>query len=93
MQSSISTSLSDGLIGSCMNLNVAFFCHRANSSNVSSGCLCQPMLPNKSLLFCLGLGFSAPLAPLALLALRLHSCVDFPAKISQFPPASRPLRV
>lgn len=25
MQSSISTSLSDGLIGSCMNLNVAFF--------------------------------------------------------------------
>lgn len=62
----------------------------ANSSPVSLVGHWQPM-PSKSLLFVLG--FSALLAPLALLALQVHSCVDFPAKKHQFPLANRPLHV
>lgn len=51
---------------------------------LSARCACAQHEP----FVCFTLGFSALLAPLALLALQVHSCVNFPAKISQS--ASRP---
>lgn len=51
---------------------------------LSARCACAQHEP----FVCFTLGFSALLAPLALLALQVHSCVNFPAKKSQS--ASRP---
>lgn len=51
----------------------------ANSSKVGRAHLWQLTLTDKSL-FCFGSGFSALLAPLAPLAMSVHSCVEFRAK-------------